>query len=411
EVLSSILKSPSCCLKELNLSKNDLQDSGVKLLSEGLQSPDCKLETLGCQLSTGSCEVLSSVLKSPSCLKVLILNNNDLQDSGVKLLSEGLQSPDCKLETLGLERCNLSSGSCEVLSSVLKSPSCLKELNLGDNDLQDSGVKLLSEGLQSPDCKLETLRLWGCKLSTRSCEVLSSILRSPSCLKELDLGHNDLQDSGVKLLSEGLQSPDCKLETLKLWSCRLSSGSCEVLSSVLKSPSCLKKLDLSCNDLQDSGVKLLSGGLQSPDCKLETLCTSEASISGSIVGDEGTTLGSKHSTHTSFFSQQHVQGNTVLEGHKGSGSELFVDSFKSSLGPVAEALDVVMNIINTIHVLVDGTPPADGALPSGCNLVSQFIFIRHSSGYSNGVNVRGVQSVEYISFLYTLSADLEEAVQ
>ncbi|XP_024135604.1 NLR family CARD domain-containing protein 3 [Oryzias melastigma] len=111
--------------------------------------------------------------------------------------------------------CKLSSGDCEVLSSVLKSPSCLKELDLGENDLQDSGVKLLSEGLQSPDCKLETLRLDGCKLSTGSCEALSSVLKSSSCLKELYLGENDLQDSGVKLLSEGLQSPDCKLETLR----------------------------------------------------------------------------------------------------------------------------------------------------------------------------------------------------
>lgn len=56
--------------------------------------------------------------------------------------------------------CFLSEKSCEAVSLVLSSPLCsLRELNLGDNDLQDSGVKLLSGVLQSPHCTLETLRL------------------------------------------------------------------------------------------------------------------------------------------------------------------------------------------------------------------------------------------------------------
>uniref|UniRef100_A0A3B3B419 SPRY-associated domain-containing protein n=1 Tax=Oryzias melastigma TaxID=30732 RepID=A0A3B3B419_ORYME len=274
----SVLKSLSCHLKELNLSENDLQDSGVKLLSEGLQSPDCKLETLGlvsCKLSTGSCEVLSSILKSPSCLKELILSWNDLHDSGLKLLSEGLQKTK-----------NFSCVYCEVLSSVLKSPSCrLKYLDLGENDLQDSGVKLLSEGLQSPefnmDSKMDTIviiiffiyfRLRLCNLSSGSCEALSSVLKSPSCLKELYLGDNVLQDSGVKLLSEGLQSPDCKLETLRLSSCSLSKVSCEVLAAALKSnPSHLKELDLKDNGLNGSDYEQLFDLKKSPDCSLETL--------------------------------------------------------------------------------------------------------------------------------------------
>ncbi|KAI5607612.1 ribonuclease inhibitor-like isoform X5, partial [Silurus asotus] len=112
--------------------------------------------------------------------------------------------------------CNLTEKSCTVLSSVLSTNSSLKELDLSENKLQDSGVKLLSAGLQNPHCTLEILRLCRCDLTDENCTVLSSVLNSNSSkLRELDLRYNELLDSGVKLLSAGLENPHCSLEILK----------------------------------------------------------------------------------------------------------------------------------------------------------------------------------------------------
>ncbi|XP_062415537.1 NACHT, LRR and PYD domains-containing protein 3-like [Pungitius pungitius] len=180
-----------------------------------------------------------------------------------------------------LSRCNLSKRSCEVLSSVLSSQSSsLRELDLSNNDLQDSGVKLLCDGLKSPHCHLETLRLSGCNLSKRSCEVLSSVLSSQSSsLRELDLSNNDLQDSGVKLLCDGLKNPHCDLKTLSLSSCLTTEEGCASLVSALRSnPSHLRELDLSYNHPGDSGVKLLSDGVKDPHWRLETLRVEPAGV-------------------------------------------------------------------------------------------------------------------------------------
>ncbi len=53
-------------------------------------------------------------------------------------------------------------------------------------------------------------------VTEEGCYYLASALRSnPSHLRELDLSYNHPGDSGVKLLSDILEDPHCKLEKLK----------------------------------------------------------------------------------------------------------------------------------------------------------------------------------------------------
>ncbi|KAM7000706.1 NLR family CARD domain-containing protein 3-like isoform 2-T2 [Tautogolabrus adspersus] len=137
-----------------------------------------------------------------------------------------------------LSVCNLSERSCDALSSVLSSQSSsLRELDLSNNNLQDTGVKLLSAGLKSPLCRLDTLSLSGCLITEEGCASLASALSS-SPLRELDLSYNHPGERGEKLLSAGLEDPHCRLETL-----RLDHGGLHRLDPGLRKYACELELD------------------------------------------------------------------------------------------------------------------------------------------------------------------------
>uniref|UniRef100_A0A8C1WSY3 NACHT domain-containing protein n=1 Tax=Cyprinus carpio TaxID=7962 RepID=A0A8C1WSY3_CYPCA len=107
----------------------------------------------------------------------------------------------------------LSAAHCSTISYMLHmSEEPLDELDLKKYNTSDEGRRRLVAAVIN--CRKALFS--DCDISEQDCEIVSSTLQSSNCvLRELDLSNNALQDSGVKFVSDGLKSPNCKLQILR----------------------------------------------------------------------------------------------------------------------------------------------------------------------------------------------------
>uniref|UniRef100_A0A673IJL0 Uncharacterized protein n=1 Tax=Sinocyclocheilus rhinocerous TaxID=307959 RepID=A0A673IJL0_9TELE len=266
--MTGIVGKNPLLLRELNLSEHKLGDTRVNQISALLLS-DCSITEEGYK-------ALASALRSnPSHLIELDLTGNDPGQSGVKQLSDLMQVKNCKLK-LRLNNNSITEEGCSALTSAFNSnPSNLIELDLSGNKLQNSGIEKICHLLENKQCRLEKLKLSDCSITEEGYKALASALRSkPSHLIELDIIELSLIKYVFNSINHIILFDYYKtFFPNRLSDCSITEEGYKALASALRSnPSHLiEELDLSMNELGDSGVKHLSDLLMNPQCKLEIL--------------------------------------------------------------------------------------------------------------------------------------------
>ncbi|XP_070306367.1 NACHT, LRR and PYD domains-containing protein 13 isoform X2 [Odocoileus virginianus] len=282
-------------LTHLDLSSNSLDTAVCTGLLTMLRRSACSLKYLwleSCGLSAEVCHQLFTELGRNSSLSFLSLADNDLSHVELERLREPPGTASCALKELSLEKGNLSAAACEDLASLLTSTPRLTRLCLGLNPLGDEGTRLLCGSLTRPECVLQRLELWCCRLGAPSCRHLSDALLRSRSLTHLNLRRNNLGDEGAKLLCAALGHADCALQSLNLSHCSLTVAGCRELAQALKCNGRLKVLDVGNNAIQDGGVKELCGVLKSPSCVLQTLGLEKCSLMAACCRPLSSVLGS-----------------------------------------------------------------------------------------------------------------------
>uniref|UniRef100_A0A8C2QIR4 NACHT domain-containing protein n=1 Tax=Cricetulus griseus TaxID=10029 RepID=A0A8C2QIR4_CRIGR len=225
-----------CKVKHLSLVENPLKNEGVMLLCQILKHPSCvELLMLSyCCLTFIACGHLYEALLCNRSLSLLDLGSNFLEDTGVNILCEALKDPTCCLQELWLSGCYLTTACCEGISAVLLRNKNLKTLKLGNNSIQDTGVQQLCEALRNPECKLQCLGLDMCEFTTGSCADLALALTKCKTLTSLNLDWMTFDPDGLELLCEALNHKACNLKVLGLDKSASSKESQMLLEGVEK---------------------------------------------------------------------------------------------------------------------------------------------------------------------------------
>ncbi|XDV23320.1 hypothetical protein PO909_027942, partial [Leuciscus waleckii] len=159
--------------------------------------------------------------------------------------------------------------ACQYVRGIEgKNPLLLRELNLSLNELGDTRVNQIAALLQDKHCQLNTFNLFECSITEKQCISLASALKSnPSHLRELDLSGNQIRNTGVKHLCDVLKDSHCKLERLSLKNCGITDVSSLTQSLTnTKALQFLHELDLKNNTIR--GSKQLRDVIRDSHCTL-----------------------------------------------------------------------------------------------------------------------------------------------
>ena len=255
-----------------------------KLTSSILDSQKINFTNLKIGFFPGS-SILSEIIQSQSEIMAINLKNNDIFSNGVKEIMNPIFNQKKiyligkNLTCLCLDGNKLDGKSMKYIRHLIKVSNQLTLINFSNNFIKGSSLRHLLRCTKNKE-NMSILHLNNNLLGEKCGENLSGILNNLTKLKELNLSCNCLGDKPIPLILNPLKS-NASIEILYLSCNDIGPQSGPYLANFLSNNKNLKILTLNNNPLTASGIKSISQALNTK------LVLEEINLNSTSAGDEG----------------------------------------------------------------------------------------------------------------------------
>lgn len=205
-------------IKTISLRNVQLDNYNFSRLAESIKKSPSDPVMLNFNLNkitAKSADKLVEVLKEKQSVEIVLLHGNPLGSDGVKIIVDGLLPDD--------ESTGAPPSGCKI-----------KELDIGDTTLGDSGVEEIARLLES-NTDLKTLNMNGNPaITVQGWKRLGKSLKKNKNLTHLTLDFNKIGDEGLSALVKGLKD-NLTLKSLDLEDTGLTEDGGKKIVELLKS--------------------------------------------------------------------------------------------------------------------------------------------------------------------------------
>lgn len=269
EFAARMLEGGKSQVRRLTLSGSSPRAMAAETLARALGT-NGMLQTLelGCNfLGELSARALADGLGAHPSLQTLALEHNPLQDAGVAAICDELAGGSSKLTCLSLSFTGAADHACAALARVLKRGVPIAECDLGGNLITAAGAASLAAALVAPE---------GC------------------ALRSLGLSANaQLRGAGALELAAAL--PSSQLVELRLAGCAIGAAPCGRIGAAICRARTLEALDISWNEIGDTGAWDIAWALSEEGTRLKRLGLARNEIENDGAAEICTALEGRHS--------------------------------------------------------------------------------------------------------------------
>ena len=242
-------------LRKVYLAKNDFAANGIMALCREMSNILylTHLDMSYNKITDEAAHDIATLLFHNSELKEVDLSNNLMQTPGVTIMCKVI-STLANLRKLNISNNNIIGETACDIANALSKIKPLEELSLNYDLEESSPIKVFLTMKNFTTCSIK-LNVGDAKMSDLIVHNIAAVLNDAIKLKELDLSYNNLDAMGISNIFKKLNISH--LTKINVCHNLIREQAADIVGSFLSQNAKLEELDISCNNLYESGTKTL----------------------------------------------------------------------------------------------------------------------------------------------------------